>query len=189
MPSQAENLGLLALMLLHDSRRNARVRDGELVTMEEQDRSVWDQREIAEGLQYLEKALRLRSPGSYQLQAAIAALHAEAKTAEETDWVQIAALYSRLLEWNPSRVVALNHAVAMAMSTSLENGLKRIDELGRSGELDQYYLFHAARADILRRLQQPSEAAEAYRRALQLATNRIEQLYLERRLREVLSTG
>ncbi len=187
MPHEAENLGLLALMLLHDSRRDARVREGELVTMEEQDRSTWDRLAIAEGLRFLETALRLRAPGPYQLQAAIAAVHAEANRPEETDWAQIAALYGRLLEINPSHVVALNHAVAVALSAGLENGLERIDALGQSGELDQYYLYHAARADILRRLHQPAEAAEAYRRALGLATNRIEQTFLERRLRQVSS--
>ena len=187
MPQEGENLGLLALMLLHDSRRHARVREGALVTMEEQDRALWDQQAIAEGLQFLERALSVRAPGPYQLQAAIAALHAQAKTPEETDWVEIAALYARLLEVNPSRVVALNHAVAVALSAGLEQGLRLIDGLGRSGELDQYYLYHAARADILRRLLRPAEAAEAYRQALRLATNRIEQSFLERRLREVLS--
>jgi RNA polymerase sigma-70 factor (ECF subfamily) len=186
MPEEGENLGLVALMLLHDSRRHARVRDGALVTMDEQDRVLWDQQAIAEGIRFLESALSLRAPGPYQLQAAIAAVHAQAKTPEETDWAQIAALYARLLEWNPSRVVALNHAVAVALSAGLEQGLELIDELGRSGELDQYYLYHAARADILRRLVRPAEAAEAYRQALRLATNRIEQNFLERRLREVM---
>jgi RNA polymerase sigma-70 factor (ECF subfamily) len=154
--------------------------------MDEQDRVLWDQQAIAEGIRFLESALSLRAPGPYQLQAAIAAVHAQAKTPEETDWAQIAALYARLLEWNPSRVVALNHAVAVALSAGLEQGLELIDELGRSGELDQYYLYHAARADILRRLVRPAEAAEAYRQALRLATNRIEQNFLERRLREVM---
>jgi RNA polymerase sigma-70 factor (ECF subfamily) len=186
MPEEGENLGLVALMLLHDSRRHARVRDGALVTMDEQDRVLWDQQAIAEGIRFLESALSLRAPGPYQLQAAIAAVHAQAKTPEDTDWAQIAALYARLLEWNPSRVVALNHAVAVALSAGLEQGLELIDELGRSGELDQYYLYHAARADILRRLVRPAEAAEAYRQALRLATNRIEQNFLERRLREVM---
>ena len=187
MPEQGENLGLLALMLLHDSRRHARVRDGALVTMDEQDRSLWDRQAIAEGTQFLERALRLQAPGPYQLQAAIAAVHAQAKTPEDTDWAEIAALYARLLELNPSRVVALNHAVAVGLSAGLDQGLQMINHLGRSGELDQYYLYHAARADILRRLHRPAEAAEAYRQALRLATNRIEQNFLERRLREVMS--
>ena len=185
MPGESENLGLLALMLLQDSRRDARVQDGELVTLEEQDRSIWDRVEIAEGLRILEGALDLRASGPYQVQAAIAALHAQAATPEETDWDQIAALYSRLLEWNPSRVVALNHAVAVAMSEGLEAGLGCIDALAPSGELDRYYLFHAARAEILRRLERPMEAAVAYRQALVLATNRVERNFLERRLRQV----
>jgi RNA polymerase sigma-70 factor, ECF subfamily len=186
MPRSAENLGLLALMRLQDSRRDARVRNGELITLDEQDRLLWDRDAIAEGLALLDRALSLRAPGPYQLQAAIAALHAQAAAPESTDWAQIAALYGRLLELTPSRIVALNHAVAVAMSAGLEEGLKRIDELAPSGELDNYYLFHAARAEILRRLHQRAAAAEAYRRALRLATNRIEQQYLERRLREVL---
>jgi RNA polymerase sigma-70 factor, ECF subfamily len=186
MPDQSENYGLLALMLLHDSRRDARVKDGDLITMEEQDRSIWDQNAIQEGLRALDRAISLRTPGPYQLQAAIAALHAQAKTPEDTDWTQIAALYGRLLEWSPSRIVALNHAVAVAMSASLEEGLERIAKLGNSGELDNYYLFHAARAEILRRLRRPAEAAEAYQQALRLATNRIEQNFLQRRLREIL---
>jgi RNA polymerase sigma-70 factor (ECF subfamily) len=189
MPGSAENVGLLALMRLQDSRRDARVHDGALVTLDEQDRSLWDHDAIAEGLALLDRALGLRAPGPYQLQAAIAALHARATTPENTDWAQIAALYSRLLEFTPSRVVALNHAVAVAMSMGLEEGLKRIDELAPSGELENYYLFHAARADILRRLHRPTAAADAYRRALHLATNRVEQQFLERRLREVNSAS
>ena len=189
MPGQPENLGLLSLMLLHDSRRDARVRDGELVTMEEQDRSIWDRPAIAEGLRLIERAVQLRAPGPYQLQAAIAALHAQARTPEETDWSQIEALYARLLELTPSRVVALNHAVAVAMSSSLEDGLKRIDQLGETGGLEHYYLFHAARAEILRRLNHASAAAQAYQRALHLATNRIEQSFLERRLRQVMTAS
>ena len=188
MPAEPENLALLALMLLHDSRRDARVRDGELITLEEQDRSLWDQTAIAEGLKLVEKALRIRSTnvavvGPYRLQAAIAALHAQARAAADTDWRQIAALYERLLQANPSPVIALNHAVAVAMSTGLEDGLKRIDDLGAGGELNDYYLFHAARADILRRLHRQAEAAEAYRRALGLATNGVERNFLSRRLK------
>lgn len=185
MPAEPENTGLLALMLLQDSRRRARVKDGELITMDEQDRALWDQAEISDGLALLEHALNSGPAGPYQLQAAIAALHAQSQTPEETDWPQIAALYGRLLELNRSRVIALNHAVAIAMSEGLEPGLTRIDALGASGELDDYYLFHAARADILRRLNRPAEAAVAYERALRLATNRIEQNFLRRRLDEV----
>jgi RNA polymerase sigma-70 factor, ECF subfamily len=182
MPAEPENLALLALMLLHHSRRDARERDGELITLEEQDRSLWDQTAIAEGLRLVERALGLGFVGPYQLQAAIAALHAQAKTAGDTDWPQIVALYERLLRLNPSPVIALNHAVAVAMSAGLEDGLKRIDDLVAGGELNDYYLFHAGRADILRRLHRPAEAAEAYRRALDLATNRIERSFLHRRL-------
>jgi len=186
LPDEAENLGLLALMLLHHSRRNARVREGQLVTLEEQDRALWHTDEIAEGLKLAEQALRTGPPGPYTLQAAIAAVHAQAETPQATDWRQIAGLYERLLEFNGAAVIALNHAVAVAMSVGLEEGLRRIDALGAQGELDQYYLFHAARADILRRMRRFEEAAEAYRRALALSANRIEQDFLRRRLGEVL---
>jgi RNA polymerase sigma-70 factor (ECF subfamily) len=182
IPNDAENLALLALMLLHDSRRDARVRDAQLITLEEQDRSLWNQDEIAEGLRLVEKALGLGPLGPYQLQAAIAALHAQARTPAETDWRQIEALYRRLREFNRSSVIALNHAVAVAMSVGLDEGLKRIEALV---ELDQYYLYHAARADILRRMNSLDEAAQAYRRALALTTNAIEQDFLGRRLRMV----
>jgi RNA polymerase sigma-70 factor (ECF subfamily) len=169
-------------MLLHDSRRNARMVSGELVTLEEQDRTLWSQDSIAEGLLLVESALKMGPPGPYQLQAAIAALHSEAKTPAETDWRQISSLYEKLLEWNPSPVVALNHAVAIAMWQGFEQGLSRADELGASGALDRYYLFHAARADLLRRLNRQVEAAEAYRRAIDLTTNTIERNFLLRRL-------
>jgi RNA polymerase sigma-70 factor, ECF subfamily len=172
-------------MLLQDSRRDARVAGGELVTLEEQDRSLWDQREISEGLMLVEKALTAGPAGPYQVQAAIAALHVEAPTPADTDWPQIAALYDRLLTLNPSPVIALNHSVAVAMSGAVEDGLKRIDELGRSGGLAGYYLFHAARADLLRRLGRNIEAVAAYRSALSLASNRVERKFLKRRLSEV----
>ena len=182
MPADPENLALLALMLLHDSRRAVRVRDGDLITLEEQDRLQWDQSAIDEGVRLLEKALTFGAAGNYQLQAAIAALHAQARTPADTDWRQIAALYGRLLERSPSPVIALNQAVAVAMVEGLEVGLKRMDELGAAARLDDYYLFHAARADILRRLNRKSAAAEAYRRALALATNGIERNFLQKRL-------
>jgi RNA polymerase sigma-70 factor (ECF subfamily) len=185
LPHEAENVGLLALMLLQDSRRDARTINGQLVTLEEQDRSLWDRAAISEGLRLVDKALNLGRVGSYQLQAAIAALHSQASTPEETDWRQIAALYERLLELNRSPVIALNKAVAVAMSVGLEGGLQQVDELGASGELDEYYLLHAARADILRRLDRKKDAAEAYDRALSLATNRIERDFLQRRLQEM----
>ena len=189
MPSESdrpENLGLLALMLLQDSRREARINtQGELATLEEQDRSRWNQNEIDEGLRLVETALRLRSVGPYQLQAAIAAVHAEGKTAEETDWRQIVALYSELMRIDPSPIVALNHAAAVAMSAGFEQGLQLIDEVGAEGKLDHYYFFHAARADLLRRLKRSEEAAKAYARALPLTSNEVEQRYVRRRLSEL----
>jgi RNA polymerase sigma-70 factor (ECF subfamily) len=185
LPGDSENLGLLALMLLHDSRRDARMRDGALVTLEEQDRSLWDRRQIEEGIAALARAMRAGHAGPYQLQAAIAALHAEAATPADTDWVQIGLLYGRLLEFTNTPVVALNQAVAIAMSAGLAEGLKRIDALSSSGGLDQYYLLHAARADILRRMGRGDEASAAYRRALELTGNGIEQEFLRRRLAEI----
>jgi RNA polymerase sigma-70 factor (ECF subfamily) len=184
-PRDSENLGLLALMLLHDSRRNARVRGEELVTLEEQDRSLWDAAEIHEGLGLVERALGQGSLGPYQLQAAIAALHAQAQSPAETDWRQIAHLYERLLTFNSSAVIALNHAVAIAMSEGLSAGLRQVDALGSAGHLERYYLFHAARADLLNRMKDGSRAAEAYRRALELATNPVERRFLERKLRQL----
>jgi RNA polymerase sigma-70 factor, ECF subfamily len=180
---EPENLGLLALMLLHDSRRHARV-DGEgaLVTLEDQDRSLWDRDQIREGLALVAEALRIGRIGPYQLQAAIAALHAEAKDAGETDWAQIAALYDELARINPTPVVLLNGAVATGMSEGAERGLALIDELGASGALDRYHLYHAARADMLRRLGSRPAAVDAYRRALTLTGNSIERSFLERRL-------
>ena len=186
IPRDSETLGLLALMLLHDSRRNARINPtGELVTLEEQDRSLWDREEMQQGFHLVEDALRLQHVGPYQLQAAIAALHAHATTFERTDWTEIAALYGRLADLSPSPVVALNQAVAVAMSEGLELGLVRIDTLESSGELSDYYLLYAARADLLRRLGRKPEAIEAYTHALHLARNPIEQNYLRRRLVEL----
>jgi len=189
MPTEPENLGLLALLLLQDSRRDARSDEhGEFVTLYEQDRSLWDHSEIAEGVRLVEAALRLGRVGAYQLQAAIAAVHAEAKTADETDWPQIVALYKELMGINPSPIVALNHAAAVAMSEGFEKGLTLVEEAGASRKLDQYYLFHAARADLLRRLNRMQESATAYMRALELTTNRVEQQYVRRRLNEVTKT-
>jgi RNA polymerase sigma-70 factor (ECF subfamily) len=187
LPNEPENAGLLALMLLHDSRRNARVTSaGELVTLEDQNRSLWNHEQISEGIRIVKETLRSRSVGPYQLQAAIAALHGEATKSEETDWRQIAALYGELSRLMPTPVVALNHAVAVAMSQGLGQGLSMIDELGKAGELDGYYLFHAARADILRRLVRREEARDAYQRAIALVTNQVERNYLTRRLRETI---
>jgi RNA polymerase sigma-70 factor, ECF subfamily len=188
MPNQPENLGLLALMLLHDSRRDARVNSaGELVPLEEQDRSTWHRDQIDEGLRLVEKALRIGRPGPYQLQAAIVAVHAEAESATQTDWRQIAAIYRTLLQMNGSPVVALNHAVAVAMSEGIETGLALLDKLGSSGELNSYHLYHAARADLLRRIGSRDRALEAYDRALALTTNAVERRYLRRRVAELQS--
>jgi len=177
---EPENFGLLALMLLHDSRRHARVDDkGMMVTLEEQDRSLWNREQIGEGLALVEAAMRRGSVGPYQLQAAIAAVHAEAETADDTDWQQIAALYGELARIEANPVVLLNRAVAIGMSEDLHRGLALIDALPG---LDHYYLLHAARADLLRRLGFLSGAAEAYRRAVALTANSVERAYLERRL-------
>jgi RNA polymerase sigma-70 factor (ECF subfamily) len=180
---EPESLGLLALMLLHDSRRHARV-DGEgvLVTLEEQDRSLWDRDQIEEGLALVDEALRIGPVGPYQLQAAIVALHAGAEDATETDWAQIAALYDELARLSPTPIVLLNGAVAIGMSEGAGRGLTLIEELGASGALDRYHLFHAARADMLRRLGRRNAAADAYRRAFELTANGAERNFLERRL-------
>ena len=183
LPNEPENLGLLALMLLQDSRRNARVNEhGELVTLEEQDRSRWDSAEIDEGVRLIQTALRLRQVGNYQLQAAIAAVHAEARSARETDWRQIVALYEELMRLTSSPVVALNHAAAVAMAEGFERGLELIEAVGVGGALDNYYLYHASRADLLRRLNRFDEARSAYEIALSLTTNSVEQNYIRRRL-------
>jgi RNA polymerase sigma-70 factor (ECF subfamily) len=186
LPAEPENAGLLALMLLHDSRRDARItQTGELIPLEEQDRGLWHRGQIYEGLRLVEQALKEGAVGPFQLQAAIAAIHAEAATAPETDWLQIAALYQVLLLRHPSPVISLNHAVAIAMSEGLENGLALIDQLGIVPDLASYYLYHAARADILRRLNRKDDALEEYKLALHLATNAVEQRYLSRRIREL----
>jgi RNA polymerase sigma-70 factor (ECF subfamily) len=186
MPDESENLGLLALMLLHDSRGAARISsEGELVTLEEQDRNLWRREQIEEGVQVLTRALDMHNPGPYCLQAAIAAVHAESPSADQTDWPQIAALYGELMVRNPSIVVALNHAVAVAMSEGFEQGLTLMDQLGTSGGLDSYYLFHAARADLLRRVGRTRDAIDAYNRALGLTTNAVERRYLRRRIDEL----
>jgi RNA polymerase sigma-70 factor (ECF subfamily) len=181
MPDESEALGLLALMLLHDARRDARVDlEGELVLLDDQDPELWDAERIGEGRRMLERALPLRRPGPYQLQAAIASLHLE----PETDWPQIAALYERLAQFAPSPVVDLNRAVAVAMAEGPEQGLELID--GIDG-LERYRHLHSARADLLRRLGRSDEAAEAYGKALELAVQPTERAFLERRLAEVRS--
>jgi len=183
MPDEAEALGLLALMLLHDARRDARTGGhGELVVLEQQDRSRWRREQIEEGAALVERALRVGRPGPYQIQAAIAALHCQAPRPEDTDWAQIAALYGELLRLQPTPVVALNRAVAVAMARSPEEGLRLLDDPSLVAELDGYHLYHAARADLFRRAGRPADAAVAYRRALALATNHVERAYLRRRL-------
>jgi RNA polymerase sigma-70 factor (ECF subfamily) len=186
MPDEPEALGVLALMLLHDSRREARTgASGELVVLEEQDRSKWDREEIREGAAIVERAFRMGRVGPYQLQAAIAALHCNASTPDDADWPQIAALYDELFKIQPSPVIALNRSVAVAMAGAPEDGLCLLDEATLTGSLDAYHLFHAARADLLRRAGQRDEAASAYRRAIALAGNNVELDYLKRRLGEV----
>ena len=178
MPDEAEVFGVLALMLLQDSRRAARTgEDGEIILLEDQDRSLWNDDRIAEGLRVLDRAVSLRRPGPYQLQAAIAAAHAEGRPKAE-----IVALYDVLAGIDPSPVVRLNRAVAVALAGDVDEGLTLLDEVGG---LEQYHLLHAARADLYRRLDRKDEAAASYRRALELTTNEAESRYLRRRLAEV----
>ena len=186
MPDYPQARGLLALMLLHDSRRDARLGpDGEVVLLQEQDRSRWDQEQIREGTVLAERALREAGPAPYPVQAAIAALHAEARRPEDTDWRQIAGLYDVLLRLYPSPVVELNRAVAVAQAYGAEAGLSILDDLDARGELRAYHLLPAARADLLKNLGRRKEASEAYRRALALVANEPERRFLERRLAEV----
>jgi RNA polymerase sigma-70 factor (ECF subfamily) len=190
MPSEPEAGGLLALMLLHDARRSARLdAAGDLVTLEDQDRSLWSAASISEGVAVLEAALRQGRPGPYQIQAAIAACHVTAARAADTDWAQIALLYERLLEFLPTPVVQLNHAVAVGMASGPEAGLALVSALSASGKLDGYHLLPATRADFLRRLGRSSEAAAAYAEALELASTDAERRYLTRRLGEVRGTA
>jgi RNA polymerase sigma-70 factor (ECF subfamily) len=183
----AEVSGILALMLLQDARRNARLdKAGDLVILEEQDRSQWDHRQIGEALPLVEEAFR-GGPGPYALQAAIAALHCRAARAEDTDWPQIVRLYDLLERVQPSPVISLNRAVAVAMARGPRPALELVDALAAAKDLDHYHLLHAARADLLRRIGSPREAAESYKRALSLVTNDSERRFLERRLREVQS--
>ena len=184
-PTPSELLGLLALMLLHDSRRESRVGpDGELILLEEQDRSRWDQSQIAEALPWVESALR-GGAGTYALQAAIAALHARAASPEETDWRQIAALYQLLEAIHPSRVVTLNRAVAVAKTEGPERAMALVDLAAQGGQLEDYHLLHAVRADLFRQMGRFTQAADAYRQALALAGTQPERRFLERRLQEV----
>jgi RNA polymerase sigma-70 factor, ECF subfamily len=188
MPDEPEALALLALMRLHDSRRAARVGpDGRLVLLTDQDRAAWDREAIAEGLTLTERALALGSRGRYAVQAVIAAEHARAARAEDTDWERIAAAYDRLALIDPSPVIALNRAVAVAMARGPEAGLALADE--QAGVLDAYHLLHATRADLLRRLGRRAEARAAYERALELAAVPIERDFLRERLAELERTA
>jgi RNA polymerase sigma-70 factor, ECF subfamily len=183
---EPEVIGLLALMLLHEARRPARVgADGELVLLEQQDRSTWNQALIREGIALVERALSTRRFGPYTLQAAIAAVHAEARRPEATDWRQICALYAALLAMQPSPVIELNRAAAVAMHEGPAAGLALIDALLARGELQDYYLAHSARADLLRRLERRAEARAAYEQAHALVKSEPEKRYLEKRLREL----
>lgn len=189
MPDRAEVVALLSLMLLHHARKAARVsEDGGLVLLDRQDRSMWDHAAIEEGRELLRRALALGARGPYVIQAAIAALHAEAETPEATDWAQIAGLYNRLFQIQPSPVVALNRAAAVAMAQGAEHGLALIDDLVAQGALEDYHLLPGARADLLRRLGRFAEAAAEYERALALARNERERAFLQARLAEVTAS-
>ena len=186
MPDEPEALGLLALMLLHDARREARTTaSGELVLLEDQDRALWDRGEIDEGQAVLDRALRMGRGGPYQVQAAIAAVHDAAEQRGATDWRQIAALYARLAALAPSPVVELNRAVATAMAEGPEVGLARLDALAGDEQLATYSYYHSARADLLRRVARWTDAAAAYRVALELTSNEVERSFLLRRLAQV----
>jgi len=183
-----EATALLALLLLHDSRRDARLDErGDVILLEDQDRSRWNRQQIAEALPLVLEAIR-DEPGPFALQAAIAAEHCRAARSEDTDWLQIVRLYDLLERREPSPVVSLNRAVAVAMTDGPGPALALIDALSATGDLDGYHLLHAARADLLRRLQSTAEAAKSYERALALVTNDSERRFLERRLREVRSS-
>jgi RNA polymerase sigma-70 factor (ECF subfamily) len=183
----AELIALLALMLLHDSRRNARLdAHGDLVLLEDQNRSLWDSAEIAEALPLVEQALR-SGPAPFTLQAAIAALHCQAQQVDQTDWPQIARLYELLLRVQPSPIIALNHAVAVAMAEGPQHGLALVNRLASHGDLDDYHLLYAVRADLLRRLHSFNEAVADYQRAISLTSNESERRFLSRRLNEVTS--
>ena len=186
MPDEAEAIGLLALMLLHDARKDARVGPGgELVLLDDQDRSRWDRTEIEEGIALLDRALRMGRPGAYQVQAAIAAVHDEARTPDQTDWAEVAGLYGRLASLQPSPVVELNRAVAVAMAIGPEAGLERLEALAGEPRLADYPYFHAARADLRRRVGDVDGAIGAYRRALELTGNTVERAFLAGRLRDL----
>jgi RNA polymerase sigma-70 factor (ECF subfamily) len=182
----SEAIGLLALMLLHGSRRAARMSPtGDLILLENQDRSLWNQAQIAEGRALVQQALVAPQLGAYSIQAAIAAVHADAPEATRTDWAQIVALYDLLLQALPSPVIELNRAVALAMRDGLQAGLKLIDGILERGDLSEYHLAHAARADFCRRLGRNEEALASYHRALELVRQDPERRFLESRIREL----
>ncbi len=184
LPESAESRGLLALMLLHDSRRETRLdADGNLVLLEDQDRTCWNHAKITEGIAILDEAMTLRSPGPYQVQAAISALHTEAPTPDQTDWQQIAALYGILAKMISSPVVEVNRAVAVGMAQGAQTGLNMLLRL--ESQASNFYPYHVARADLLRRTNQREAAADAYERALALCGNNAERAYLQRRLNEL----
>jgi RNA polymerase sigma-70 factor, ECF subfamily len=186
LPDEPEAMGLLALMLLHDSRREARTSDeGELVLLGDQDRSKWRRPQIEQGVRFVEKALSKRRPGPYQIQGAIAALHAEAPTAADTDWHQIAVLYDQLLRYERTPVIELNRAVAVSFAVGPVEGLKLLEGIERAGSLEEYAPFHLARADVFRRLGRDDEARDGYRRALPFAQNEQVRRFIEQRLRDV----
>lgn len=184
LPDEPEPMGLLALMVLHDSRRDARATDaGDLVLLEDQDRTRWKRPQIEEGVRLVEDALLMRRPGSYQVQAAIAAVHAEAATAADTDWAQIAVLYDQLLHYERTPVIELNRAVAVSFAVGPQEGLRLLEGMATAGTLEQYAPFHLARADMFRRLDRIDEARECYRSALPFAQNEQVRRFIEHRLR------
>jgi RNA polymerase sigma-70 factor (ECF subfamily) len=193
LPGEPEAVGLLALMLLHDSRREARVSDeGDLILLENQDRNKWNRPQIDEGVRLIERALRMGRPGPYQIQGAIAAVHAEASTAADTDWPQIAILYEQLMRYERTPVIELNRAVAVSFAVSAVEGLALLEDIERAGALEQYAPFHLARADMLCRLGRTDEALECRERALPFARNEQVRRFIEQRLhyagrKEVLS--
>jgi RNA polymerase sigma-70 factor (ECF subfamily) len=188
MPGSAETRGLLALMLLHDSRREARLDSvGKLVLLSEQDRSRWDRAEISEGIEILDEALALNDPGPYQVQAAISSLHAEAPTADATDWKQIAALYKTLAMMTPSPVVEVNRAVAVGMAEGPQAGLMLLE--GLRDKAKEYYPYYVVRADLLRRSGDLEEAIESYERAIALCDNPAERSHLQRQLDPLIRAG
>ncbi len=181
-----ESLGLLALMLFHDSRRTARISpSGELVLLEDQNRGLWIRESIDEGVVLLKRALRARRPGPYQVQAAISALHVEAEHPQDTDWTQIVELYTTLEAMQPTPVVRMNRAIAIAMAGDLALGLRLLDELDKEGDLSHYVSFHSARADLFRRQGDPGKALLAYRHAFDLSKNQVEQSFFRRRITEL----